>query len=40
MNMYMENPRKYCLGKTSTEIIKKHDVIGIEDLHVSILKMK
>ncbi|EXY05116.1 transposase [Bacillus thuringiensis serovar andalousiensis] len=30
----MENYRKYYLDKISTEIIKNHDVIGIEDLQV------
>ncbi|WP_255288999.1 hypothetical protein [Bacillus thuringiensis] len=30
----------YYLGKASTEIIKKHNVIGIGDLLVSIQKMK
>ncbi|SPT76276.1 MULTISPECIES: RNA-guided endonuclease TnpB family protein [Bacillus cereus group] len=32
---YMTNARKYYLDKISTEIIKNHDVIGIEDLQVS-----
>ncbi len=32
---YMTNTRKDYLDKTSTEIIKNHDVIGIEDLQVS-----
>jgi hypothetical protein len=32
----MESATKHYLGKAATEIIKKHDVIGIEDLHVSI----
>ncbi len=31
----MENARKDYLNKISTEIIKNHDVIGIEDLQVS-----
>ncbi len=30
----MENNRKYHLHKLSTEIIKNHDVIDIEDLQV------
>lgn len=35
----MENTRKYHLHKISTEIIKNHDVIDIEDLQVlNILK--
>ncbi|PGC56840.1 transposase, partial [Bacillus toyonensis] len=32
---YMANARKDYLDKISTEIIKNHDVIGIEDLQVS-----
>ncbi|WP_144523576.1 transposase, partial [Bacillus nitratireducens] len=32
---YMTNARKDYLDKISTEIIKNHDVIGIEDLQVS-----
>ncbi|PGB14167.1 IS200/IS605 family element RNA-guided endonuclease TnpB, partial [Bacillus toyonensis] len=32
---YMANARKDYLDKVSTEIIKNHDVIGIEDLQVS-----
>ncbi len=32
---YMTNARKDYLDKVSTEIIKNHDVIGIEDLQVS-----
>jgi len=32
---YMTNARKDYLDKTSTEIIKNHDIIGIEDLQVS-----
>ncbi|PEV01013.1 transposase, partial [Bacillus thuringiensis] len=32
---YISNTRKDYLDKTSTEIIKNHDVIGIEDLQVS-----
>ena len=32
---YMANARKDCLDKISTEIIKNHDVIGIEDLQIS-----
>ncbi|EOP01211.1 IS605 OrfB family transposase [Bacillus cereus BAG2O-1] len=32
---YISNTRKDYLDKISTEIIKNHDVIGIEDLHVS-----
>ncbi|MGE1218515.1 RNA-guided endonuclease TnpB family protein, partial [Bacillus toyonensis] len=32
---YMKNARKDYLDKVSTEIIKNHDVIGIEDLQVS-----
>ncbi|EJP82950.1 IS605 OrfB family transposase [Bacillus cereus VD022] len=32
---YMANTRKDYLDKISTEIIKNHDVIGIEDLQVS-----
>ncbi|PEC61273.1 transposase, partial [Bacillus toyonensis] len=31
---YMANARKDYLDKISTEIIKNHDVIGIEDLQV------
>ncbi|PES61604.1 transposase, partial [Bacillus cereus] len=31
---YMKNARKDYLDKVSTEIIKNHDVIGIEDLQV------
>ncbi|EJR97556.1 IS605 OrfB family transposase [Bacillus mycoides] len=38
---YMTNARKDYLDKISTEIIKNHDVIGIEDLQVSnMLKNK
>ncbi|OTX42714.1 RNA-guided endonuclease TnpB family protein, partial [Bacillus thuringiensis] len=32
---YMTNARKDYLDKVSTEIIKNHDIIGIEDLQVS-----
>lgn len=32
---YLANTRKDYLDKTSTEITKSHDVIGIEDLQVS-----
>ncbi len=32
---YLTNTRKNHLDKISTEIIKNHDVIGIEDLQVS-----
>ena len=32
---YISNARKDYLHKISTEIIKNHDVIGIEDLQVS-----
>ncbi|EEM92882.1 Transposase-like protein B [Bacillus thuringiensis IBL 200] len=32
---YITNARKDYLDKISTEIIKSHDVIGIEDLQVS-----
>ncbi|WP_416135253.1 transposase [Bacillus thuringiensis] len=32
---YMANPRKITWTKISTEIIKNHDFIGIEDLQVS-----
>ncbi|NNG95499.1 transposase, partial [Bacillus thuringiensis] len=32
---YISNARKDYLDKISTEIIKNHDVIGIEDLQVS-----
>lgn len=35
LHEYMANARKDYLDKTSTEIIKNHDVIGIEDLQVS-----
>ncbi len=35
MHEYMVNARKDYLDKISTEIIKNHDVIGIEDLQVS-----
>ncbi len=31
----MTNARKDYLDKTSTEIVKKHDIIGMEDLSVS-----
>ncbi len=34
---YMANARKDYLDKISTEIIKNHDVIGIEDLQVSYM---
>ena len=35
LHEYMANARKDYLDKISTEIIKNHDVIGIEDLQVS-----
>ena len=34
----MTNTRKDYLDKISTEIIKNHDIIGIEDLQVKYVK--
>ncbi|TJZ99931.1 hypothetical protein FA950_29510 [Bacillus thuringiensis] len=35
IHAYMENAEKDNLNKISTQIIKNHDAIGIEDLQVS-----